>query len=140
MPLLGHNRRYSVIYVKDLVRGLLQAALSPVENEVFYLTHPDPLSWETFMEMAAAAMNVQRFRRIRVPAAVVYGLAQLAEARCRLLRRRTIFNRDKCREMRHPCWTCSGAKSEQLLHFAPRFPVAEALALTVGWYIEHGWL
>jgi len=140
MPILGKRCRYSVIYVKDLISGILHAALSPLKDELFYLTNPDPVDWEDFMALAAAAMAVRRPRAIRIPLPAVYVLAQLAEARCRLFRQRAIFNRDKYRELRCHDWICSGAKSERMLHFVPRFSLPEALAATIGWYREEGLL
>lgn len=141
LPLLGkERRRYSIIYVKDLVAGMVELALSRCENETFYLANPDIVEWEEFMRIAAGLLGKQRMHPIHVPVALGLLLAGSAEAYGRIFQKRAIFNLDKFREMRNPCWTCSPRKAEELVHFTPRFALEEALASTISWYRANGLL
>lgn len=132
--------RYSVVYVKDLVRGMMAAAFSDVRGEIFYITHPEPVHWPDFMRQAAQAMGRDGLRVVRVPMPLVAALGALAEGFGRLRGRAVIFNRDKARELRHPYWTCSGEKSRRLLGFTASTPTVEALSATVAWYRAQGLL
>jgi nucleoside-diphosphate-sugar epimerase len=138
---LGRNERLdSVIYVKDLVRGMIAAANSRCQNEIFYIANAEPIVWEKFMREASLLMGKKRIQKIIVPKMLVWFLAELSEMHIRAFKRRTIFNRDKFREMRHPVWTCSVKKSRDLLHFQPLFPVETALRETIHWYKEQNLL
>ncbi len=139
-PRLGRTERwYSLIYVKDLVRGMIAAAFSSCGNETFYVANPEPVEWQELMAQAARLLG-KRAWKVTVPAAAGRLLAELAELRIRALGRRAIFNRDKYAEMRHPFWVCSAAKIGSQLHFQPRVPLAAALEETLAWYRESGLL
>jgi nucleoside-diphosphate-sugar epimerase len=141
LPLVTRGRRrFSVIYVKDLVTGILAALAAEGASGLFYLTHPQPAEWIPFLESAMREIGCRRMRRLRVPSLAMRLAAEASELRCRLLRRRAIFNRDKWREMRHPCWICSGEKARRRLHFTPSHDLDAALAETIRWYRDQGWL
>jgi dihydroflavonol-4-reductase len=141
LPLLGkERRRYSIIYVKDLVAGMVELALSRYENETFYLANPNVVEWEEFMRIAARLLGKRRLHAIHIPVRLGRLLAGSAETYGRIFRQRAIFNLDKFREMRNPCWTCSPRKAEESVHFTPRFALEEALASTITWYRENGFL
>lgn len=139
-PRLGRAERwYSLIYVKDLVRGMIAAAFSSCGNETFYVANPEPVEWQELMALAARLLG-KKARKVTVPSAAGRLLAELAELRIRALGRRAIFNRDKFAEMRHPFWVCSAAKIGSRLHFQPRVPLAAAVEETLAWYRGSGLL
>jgi nucleoside-diphosphate-sugar epimerase len=135
LPLLGRKeRQYSVIYVKDLVRGMIAAASSRCQNETFYIANSEPVAWGKFMREAALLMGKKRIQKIIIPEMLSWFLAELSEMHIRIFKRKAIFNRDKFREMLFPIWTCSAKKSQKLLHFQPLFPIEIALRETILWY------
>ncbi len=141
MPLLGRKeRRYSVIYVKDLVRGMIAAAASVCQNEIFYIANAEPVAWLDLMEEAARMLGKKKTRKIVIPEILGRGLAELSEIRIRAFKRKAIFNRDKFKEMKFPAWVCSAAKIETMLHFQAQTPFLDALQETIRWYQERNLL
>jgi nucleoside-diphosphate-sugar epimerase len=141
LPLLGRKeRQYSIIYVIDLVRGMIAAANSSYQNETFYIANSEPIAWEKFMREAFLLMGKKRIYTIIIPEMLAWFLAELSELHIRIFKRKAIFNRDKFREMRFPSWTCSIEKSRNLLHFQPLFPLENALRETIRWYQEQNLL
>lgn len=141
LPVLGRKeRRYSVVYVKDLVRGMVAAADSPCENEVFYIANPEAIEWRTFMEQVARLLGRKKMRKIVIPEILGRALAEFSELRIRASGKRAIFNRDKFNEMKFPAWVCSADKIDARLHFQPRIPLPEALQETIDWYRGRGLL
>jgi dihydroflavonol-4-reductase len=137
LPLLGKmERRYSVIYVKDLVHGMIVAANSRCQNEIFYIANPDPVEWRNFMEQIALLLGRKKTRKIMIPQAMGRIMAEFSEIRIRASGKKAIFNRDKFSEMKFSAWICSPEKIRSLLHFQPRFPLQTALEETIGWYKE----
>jgi dihydroflavonol-4-reductase len=141
IPILGRSeRRYSVIYVKDLVRGMIAAAFSPCGNETFYVANPEAVSWQPLMEQVSRLLGRKKARKIFVPEPLGRALAEFSEMRIRAFGNKAIFNRDKFNEMKFPAWVCSAAKIEAMLHFQPRVPFAAALEETIAWYRERDFL
>lgn len=141
IPLLGRTQRwYSLIFVKDLVRGMTTAAFSSCGNEVFYVANPEAVEWRGLMEQAAFSLGKKKARTIVVPEALGRVLAEFSELRIRMFGNKAIFNRDKFNEMKFPAWVCSAAKIDAMLHFQPRVPLPAALAETITWYREQGFL
>ncbi len=135
IPVLGSTeRRYSVIYVKDLVRGMIVAALSSCQNEIFYIANPEAIEWQSFMEQVSRLLGRQKTRKIRIPEILGRVLAEFSEIRIRALGKKAIFNRDKFNEMKFPAWVCSAEKIGARLHFQPRSTLQAALAETIDWY------
>jgi len=135
IPILGGaERRYSVIYVKDLVRGMIVAAMSPCRNEIFYVANPEAIEWRSFMEQVSRLLGRPNARTIHVPEILGRLLAEFSEVRIRALGRKAIFNRDKFSEMRYPAWVCSAEKIGARLHFQPRSALRTALEETIDWY------
>jgi len=137
IPVLGKKeRRYSVIYVKDLVRGMIAAAASLFQNEIFYVANAEPIEWQNFLEEVSRLLGRKKTRKIVIPEILGRGLAELSEIRIRTFKRKAIFNRDKFNEMKFPVWVCSAEKIGNLLHFQPLIPLLEALQETIHWYQE----
>lgn len=135
LPVLGlKERQYSIIYVKDLVRGMIAAATSRCQNETFYIANAEPIAWGNFLREASRLMGGKRIQKIIVPEMMAWFLAEIAEMQIRFFKKEAIFNRDKFREMRFPLWTCSAGKSQSLLHFQSLFPIETALQETIRWY------
>jgi nucleoside-diphosphate-sugar epimerase len=141
IPRLGQKeRRYSVIYVKDLVRGMIAAATSLCQNEIFYIANDEPIEWQNFLQQASRLLGRKKTRTIVIPEILGRGLAELSEIHIRAFKKKAIFNRDKFKEMKYTAWVCSAEKIDNLLHFKPEIPILEALQETLRWYQEQNML
>jgi len=137
--LTGPERTLSVVYVKDLVRGIVLAAKSAGNGETFHIAHDVPVTWETFAGAVAGALGKNPVK-VPIPPAVLWGAAALNEAGHRLLGKATIFNRQKVREMRQTSWVCDTSKSMERLGYRPACSLEESIGTTAAWYRDHGWL
>jgi nucleoside-diphosphate-sugar epimerase len=141
MPRIGSGERlFSYIYVKDLVAGLLAAAQSgKAPGKTYFLCAPAPVTWNEFATAAAEIMAC-RVRTLRVPMSVAYAMGLAGEAWSRLTRKPGILSRDKIREARNPFWVCGAGRAARELAFRAETPLRLALAETLAWYKEAGWL
>jgi dihydroflavonol-4-reductase len=137
--LTGPERILSVIFVKDLVKGILLAGKSDKVNETFHIAHDEPVTWETFADTVADVLGKNPVK-VPVPPAVLWGAAAFNELGHALLGKTTIFNRQKVREMRQTSWVCDTGKSIKSLGYKPDFTLWESVEITGRWYREHGWL
>jgi nucleoside-diphosphate-sugar epimerase len=137
IPGLG-ERKVSVVYVKDLVRGILLAGEHPAaRGETFFITSGD----HTWPEVAGALREaVGRCFPLPIPAAVFHGAALLGELYGRIFRQPVALNRHKARELTRRAWLCSREKARVMLGYEPGPTLAEGMKETAAWYRSEGWL
>jgi nucleoside-diphosphate-sugar epimerase len=134
----GGERWFSVIYVGDLVEGLL-AARRGVSGRVYFLAHPQPVSWSE-LGAAAARIMARRPRVVRVPPGVAYAVGLGAEVWSQVTRKPGIISREKVAEARCRWWICDTRRAAAELGFEARTPLNAGLAETLAWYKEAAWL
>jgi nucleoside-diphosphate-sugar epimerase len=139
LPVPAGGRRYSVVYAPDLADGVVRAAQAPCPSgQVFHLTGPD-LPWAEFARRIAAALG-RRGRVLPLPGPLVRVCGRGADLWARLRRRPGIFSSQKVAEMLAPGWVASPDKARRLLGWEAPTGLDEALAATVAWYRDHGWI
>ena len=139
LPVAGDGRRYSLVYAPDLADGLLRAAQTPCPSgEIFHLTGPD-LTWAAFGQRIAAALG-RPARVLALPEFVVRACGRAADLGARLRGRPGIFSSQKVMEMLAPGWVASPDKAARILGWTAPTGLDPALAATVAWYRDHGWI
>lgn len=141
MIAMGRGERYlNLVYVDDLVRGILAAAEAKEgAGETYFVTNAQAHAWEEAVRIVAAALE-KRYVRLRIPRALGYVGAFLAECAARLRGKPALLNRDKLRDILQPYWLCSPEKIEKQLGFRASVTFEEGARITARWYREHGWL
>jgi len=135
-------RRFSHIYVGDLVDGLILAADyigASAGGEVFYMANATPVSWDEFGHVAARLMG-REVRTVAIPESAAYVLGMCAEWWTRLSGKPGILSRDKVREGCCAGWVCDPGRAGRELGFCASTSLEEGLRRTLDWYKEAGWL
>ena len=136
----GWDRSYSLVFAPDLAEGILKAAETPTPSgEVLHLTGPEVVTWSELGRKIAAALGT-RDRVLHLPESLVRAAGHVADLASRLRGRPNIFSSQKVIEMLAPAWVASPEKARRVLCWTAPTPLDDALALTVRWYREHGWL
>lgn len=155
----------SVVYVDDLVRGLIAAADhgkplpllvethalagvgAPVDQPVddaedargqgiYYLTDGEVHTAMSLSEYGAKALE-RRAVPIRVPAFMVHAMAWVFEIVGRITGRVPTLTRDKARGAVQNWW-CDDRRARAELEYRPRFGLGEGMRATVSWYRDRG--
>lgn len=128
---------YSLLYVDDLVRGLITAAESrEAEGNIYFLSDGRIYSNDDIVYEIIQAMET-RAVRLKIPNFAVELVAKISE---KFAAGSTIINLDKLREIKHSHWTCNSKKAENELGFIPRVTIKEGIKWTADWYRIHKWL
>jgi nucleoside-diphosphate-sugar epimerase len=134
------DRPLSWIDVDDCARGFLAIAGHPASRgQAFFLASRETTTALGLMEAAARALGV-RARRVRLPDAVVRGLAAAAEVATEITGRRLPLNRKLAAQVLAPGWLCDPAKARERLGFEARTPLAASIERAARWYVARGWL
>jgi nucleoside-diphosphate-sugar epimerase len=140
VEIAGGERRFSAIYVKDLVDGILAAARSPrAPGRDYFLAHPATLSWSDLANTAARIMR-RTPRVLTIPLPLALAIGGCAELLARVTGKPSIISREKIREARFPFWTCDTSRATAELGFTAATAIGAGLAETLAWYKEAGWL
>jgi nucleoside-diphosphate-sugar epimerase len=135
----GPPRRLQMVHVTDLARALVHAVRAPAAAGVYHIADPQSYTWDEVGRMVGDAVG-RKVRVMRVPAALIAGLAAVSETVSGLAGRSSIFNRDKARELLAPGWLCETDAARAALNFETGIPLADGLRMTAQWYREQNWL
>ena len=132
--------RFSAVYVRDLVDGLIRAAAPDAPaGGAYFMAHPEPNSWTGFASAAAGIMRIQP-RSLRVPVPAAYAVAYCAEIWAQATRRPGIISRDKIAEAQYRSWICDSTRAAAELGWQAVTSLDAGLAETLAWYKEAGWI
>jgi len=138
--LAGPDRLVSIIYVQDLVEGILAAALSErAVGQTYFLSNPEPVVWRQFALDVARIMGYQAIP-LPIPEFAMQLAARGGDLVGRLRGAVPLFRSEKFLEMKQTAWVCSPEKAYRELDWRPRFSIEEAVGITSQWYEQQGWL
>jgi len=130
----------SLVYVKDLVEGIILAVENPRSvSQTYFIADERIYSWSEAFEIIARVMNKKTIP-VRIPKTVVFFLAFLSESFAKLSGKATTFNLQKAKEITRRYWMLDVSKAKAELGFAPRYDLERGAEETVRWYKENGWL
>jgi nucleoside-diphosphate-sugar epimerase len=141
--------RFSFLYVKDLVlallaafeRGQLVRSLEDPENTgIYYLAHPQPVSFAQIAQWIAPCFGRTSVRSLRVPLPLCWLFAGLSEGLGRLTGHLPFINLDKMRDARLGSWICRPDRAVSELQFEASTELNVQLRETFEWYQSQGWL
>lgn len=138
--LTGKNRKVSVIFVKDLVRGIKTAAFSEHSTRgTYFITDPEPVVWRDFIREIANVMGVRVFI-LPIPGFILRFLGLGADILGKFSGKPFLFRTEKIDEMDQWFWVCSSERARIDFGWAPQNSLRDNLQKTFDWYKKEGWL
>lgn len=136
----GRKRFTSIIYIKDLIDGLILAAENPRSTgQTYFMAGDGYFSWEDIFDAVEAALDKKAYS-ITVPLGLMRLTAHLSEFFARFSSHPALLNLDKVQEMEQPAWICANQKAKTELGFQPKLSLAAGCKIAAQWYREQGWL
>lgn len=140
-PSIGAARkRISMVYVEDLVRGIVDATVSDKTiGEEYFVTDERPYDFSELVAQIAALLG-RRTIRIHIPGYAVFTLAAIQQLFSIFSSSPPVLNIDKARDLVQPHWVCTSRKLHTHLGYETRVSLEDGFRETARWYQEHGWL
>lgn len=136
----GKKAALTLVHVRDLVRGMIDAAESEATTgKTYFLGSEAQYSWNEIKGAVSAAIG-RRVLSIPVPAALVVPVGAAVEVAGRITGQYPPLNREKAREARYACAMCSSVKARQDFGYRQEITLTEGMAETVEWYRKEKWL
>ncbi len=133
-------RHLSIVYVHDLIRAMLTAAESQIqENPVYLVTDGGVYSWEDVSRIASGLLKVNP-KTLVLPLSLIRFAAMASEMKGALLNQPAFLDRQRVKDIRQIAWTASSEKFFHEYGFQPEYSLEVGLKKTLDWYREKGWL
>ncbi|MFO7848216.1 MAG: NAD-dependent epimerase/dehydratase family protein [Balneolaceae bacterium] len=134
----GQNPKLSIVYVTDIVRGIMDAARLNRPGVHTYFVSGQITCWQQIKEITDTVLG-KRSLALRLNPSLVKKVAGTIETTATLFGSYPVVNRDKAREMILE-WTCSTQRAQQELGYKPDVSLEEGISKTLHWYKQHNWL
>ena len=142
MAMVGFTEKYlSLVYIDDLVNGMLLAATSDkTTGQTYFLGSAQAEYAYSELSLKIADLLGVKPLKIRLPHVLVYMVGGISQFFGRFGKKPPTLNIEKAREMTRDSWSCSSEKAMREFGYAPAMPLDEGLRKTIEWYKEHQWL
>ena len=134
------DKRVSLIHGEDLARGIaLAAEAEHALHETYFLANPEYYSWPQVGRITSQILQ-KRAISIRVPHAVVYCVAAVAQLISAVQGKAATLNIEKARDITRRYWICDVTKAQKEIGFVNQFSLEKGFEQTAQWYRRQGWL
>lgn len=140
-PIIGDGEKpeVSMVYVGDVVQGILKAAKQTTPGvHTYFITDGKPHTWNEIRGTTTTVLG-KRNIPIYVKPGLVQKIARTVEKAASFFGVYPVLNREKAKEMVLE-WTCSSAKAQKELGYHPQYSLEEGISRTIHWYQRHHWL
>ncbi|MEM1041430.1 MAG: NAD-dependent epimerase/dehydratase family protein [Bacteroidota bacterium] len=135
----GEQPQLSLVHVRDLVRGMADAAeAGKAAGETYFIGSEAYYAWNEIRDAVLGALG-RRALKLNVPRALVGPVGAAVERVGGLFGQYPPLNREKAREAT-ASWLCSVAKARRDFGYRQTVEIEDGMAETVRWYRRHGWL
>jgi nucleoside-diphosphate-sugar epimerase len=140
-PIVGdrNNPRVSMVYVSDLVDGILLAANKKDTGVyTYYISGEGTHSWNEIKGITSRVLG-KKLIPLKIKPSIVKKVAGIIENVATLFGIYPVVNKEKANELILE-WTCTSEKAEKELDYRPKVSLAEGISRTIHWYKMHNWL
>lgn len=126
VPLLkDEGESTSLIYIKDLIRGILKASVAPEAcGQIYYLTDGNGYSWrEVILALKKNVLGDSLF--LPIPEGIIYSMALFSDIIRAAGFKKLYFGRGVWNAMAKTKWLFSSDKAAKELDFRPQFSLDE---------------
>ena len=139
-PYIGFKPQIlTFIYVRDLVRLILDATLSPVSHHSYFVTDGKQYDSREFAAITKKHLH-KKTLKFTLPAGLVGGIAFAMEKLFSLGGRMPTLNTDKFNIMKSTNWTCQVDVLKTDFNFRAEYDLDRGVGEALAWYKKEGWL
>ncbi|MBO6620362.1 MAG: NAD(P)-dependent oxidoreductase [Balneola sp.] len=135
----GNHPRLSMVYVDDLINGILQASQKMDHGvHTYFITAAETYNWNQIHSVTQTVIGKKAFK-LKLKPALVKKIGSVIENLASLIGKYPVVNKEKANELVLE-WTCSSKKAEKELGYNPQVSLEEGISRTIHWYKKHNWL
>jgi nucleoside-diphosphate-sugar epimerase len=136
----NRRRQFSLVYVDDCVRAILEAALADeTVGDGYFLDDGRPVDWQTFQDAIIAEVGKKPLT-IDFPSFLLPLAAWGGEVLAMIDGKPRLFNLQKKTMGDQDAWTCKSDHAREDFGFSPEVDMEEGVRRSLAWYRANGWL
>lgn len=136
----NRQKLISIIYVRDLVRGILQAAQARTAiNRVYHLCDDLPVSWQELQESIVRLIG-RRVVTISIPSILLRLAGRCGDLYSQVTGKFSLVNSQKIRLALPAYWLIDNGRAKQDFRFRCDTPLEDGLRETLEWYRANNWM
>jgi len=138
---VGTSRReLSLVYVKDIVRAIVQAAACfPQSSRLYYVTDGESYTWKNISEFATQTLNV-RAKPLLIPEMLLPFFSFFFETLALFGSKPAFFDRQRVIDVCQTSWVASPKEFFESHRFQPKYDLEKGLKETIDWCKKNNWL
>ena len=138
---IGTTRReLSLIYIADVVRAMVQAAVCYPKNEkIYYVTDGEHYLWSDISNSAMKILNV-RAKKLVIPEVLLPLFSCFFEALAWFGSKPPLFDRQRMIDICQTSWIASPKAFFESHKFQPKYNLVKGLKETIDWGKKNNWL
>lgn len=133
------KQQLSFVYVKDLVKVILNALTAPVVHRAYNISDGKTYDRYALANYSKKALNRKTFK-FHLPVSLVALLASLMDAVYANSKTTPTLNKEKMAELTAVNWICSINEAKKELNYAPEYDLEHGVMQTIKWYKLNNWL
>ncbi len=136
----GNHPKLSMVYVKDLIAGIIKAAeFTKKGTHIYFMGGPkDAYSWNQIREITSIVTGWKPIP-IKLKSDWIKKIGLIVEKGAGVFGKYPVLNEEKAKEMTHE-WVCSSTKANKELGYSPTTTLEEGISRTIRWYKNNNWL
>ncbi len=139
-PVVGNKTiKYTFVYVKDLVRVVIDAALSDISGRSYFVSDGRIHKMQDYLSNIAASLKIKPFG-FTIPyvaldtAVIVTGIID------KLTGKKSLLNAEQIAKAKAQNWDCDISDLVRDFAYQSKYSLEEAVEETTQWYLQEGWL
>jgi len=139
-PIPAGEKYINLIYVKDLINIIVKSLQSEVaEYKIYFVADGINYSLSEIAEFLKTLLKKKHYITLKMPLIFMTPVFSITELFSRLIKKATMLNMDKLKELREKYWLGSTEKIEKELGFKPQYDVYRGFPVVYKWYKENQW-
>jgi len=132
-------QKATFIYVKDLARLIIDAALSEVQQRAYFVSDGKHYPTQELGRIARKVLNKSPLQ-INIPIGIVQVIAAINDRVGRLTGKMPPLNLEKVKILKSKNWQCDVQPLKQDFAFVPAYDLERGVTESLYWYLENKWL
>jgi len=139
-PFPAGEKHINLIYVKDLVNIIIKSLEFEVaQNQIYFVSDGINYSLSEIAEFLKTLLKKKYFITLKIPLMLMIPVFSVSEFFSKLIKKPSMLNMDKLRELKEKYWLGSTEKIENELGFKAQFNVFRGFPVVYKWYKENQW-
>jgi nucleoside-diphosphate-sugar epimerase len=137
---IGATRReLSLVYITDIVRAMVQAAVCYPKNEkIYYVTDGVSYIWNDISDTAMSIFDIPA-KTIVIPELLLIFLSRVSETLAWFSLKPALFDRQRVIDICQTSWVASPIAFFESHKFQPEYNLAKGLQETIDWGKKNNW-